>query len=196
MIADLDRTLDKWLRQDLPPEVTEKLTISFLPPDQVPNTAVLPAIDLFLYDVRQNLDLRNNEWVVERQPDGKATQKRAPMQVTCFYLISAWASGDAADAAQKEHLILGEILKLLLANPRIPDAYLQGSLLGSSTPVVATPVQTGAQNITDLWAAFGGKPKVALNYSINVGVEIGKPSDGWLVTQKTIQFELVNGGQK
>lgn len=192
MIADLDQSLEKWLRGSLPGDMTKNLTISFLPPDQMPNAA-LPAINLFLYDVRQNLESRTNDWIVERQADGKATQRRPQAQVTCFYLISAWPAGGASDSVQNEHLILGEVLKLLVATPKIPDAFLQGSLKAMDIPVAATPVSAGAQNITDFWQLFGGKPKAVLNYSVNVGVDAGKPQETFLVTQKTIKFELIEG---
>ncbi|SPE35046.1 conserved hypothetical protein [Candidatus Sulfopaludibacter sp. SbA3] len=192
MIVDLDQSLSMWLLDALKPAIHEEFVVTFQPPDQLPDSPKVPAIDLFLYDVKQNLDQRSNEWIVERQPDGKATQKRAPVQVTCAYLISAWpAAGE--DPVEQEHLMLGEVLKLLLANPKIPAKFLQGSLRGLDTAIAATAVQPGAQNVTDLWRAFGGKAKAALNYSVNVGVEVGQPQDSYLVTRKTIKFELVEG---
>jgi len=63
MIDDLDKTLEELLTRELPPqwfkeESSTKVTISFATPDdQFPPTSVtLPAIDLFLYDVRRSGD--------------------------------------------------------------------------------------------------------------------------------------------
>ncbi|HAA02882.1 MAG TPA: DUF4255 domain-containing protein, partial [Syntrophobacteraceae bacterium] len=55
MIDDLDRTLELLLKQDLPPTLVKQLTISFAVPDDQfpPQSVTLPAIDLFLYDVRE-----------------------------------------------------------------------------------------------------------------------------------------------
>jgi Pvc16 N-terminal domain len=190
MIADLDRSIGKWLARDLPPGIKDS-EISFVHPTQV-SKGKLPAINIFLYDVHHNLDLRNNEWIVERQPDGKTTGKRAPVFVSCSFLISAWPEGPSPDPVE-EHSMLGEVLKLFLANPKIPADCLEGSLQGMDTALTATPAQPGSRSLGELWQAFGGAPKAALDYCVNVGVEVGKPSQSWLVTRKTIKLELVEG---
>ena len=94
MIDDLDKTLEVLLKREMPPSLVDQLTTSFaVPDDQFPLQSVtLPAIDLFLYDVRENHGLRTNEWIVERGSDGAATKKRPPVPVECSYLVTAWAS--------------------------------------------------------------------------------------------------------
>ena len=79
MIQDLDKTLEELLKRELPKAIVGQVALSFAAPDdQFPPPAVkLPAIDLFLYDVRENRDLRSNEWLVERRSDGTATRQRA-----------------------------------------------------------------------------------------------------------------------
>ncbi|MBW2690249.1 MAG: DUF4255 domain-containing protein, partial [Deltaproteobacteria bacterium] len=74
MIHDLDKTIEELLKQDLPQELVSQVTISFATPDDSfpPTSVTLPAIDLFLYDVRENQDLRSNEWTVERHSSGMA----------------------------------------------------------------------------------------------------------------------------
>ena len=49
-------------------------------------------IDLFLYDLRENMELRSNEPVIERN-NGTAIIHRAPLRVACSYLITAWPVG-------------------------------------------------------------------------------------------------------
>lgn len=193
VIADLDRSLEKWLARDLPAQL-KGIEISFLPPFQMPKSK-LPAINCFLYDVRHNPDLRTNEWIVERQADGKVTEKRGPVYVSCLFLVSAWSDAAAPDPIE-EHSILGEVLKVFLANPKIPADCLQGSLQGMDTALMARPVQPGSRGISDLWQAFGGTPKPALDYCVNVGVEVAPPSVSSMVTRKTITFELIEGAQR
>ena len=69
MIDDLDKTIATLLRRELPPSLAQQVQISFATPDDQfpPQSVTLPAIDLFLYDVRENLELRSNEVYVERQ---------------------------------------------------------------------------------------------------------------------------------
>ena len=94
MIDDLDKSLEELLKRELPQNLVGQMTISFATPDdQFPPTSVtLPAVDLFLYDVRENRELRSNEWVVARNGDGTASKLRPPVRVDCSYLVTAWGS--------------------------------------------------------------------------------------------------------
>ena len=193
MIHDLDKTLEELLTQGLPPELVSQLTISFATPDDQfpPSSVALPAIDLFLYDVRENRELRNNEWIVERQGNGTATKRRSPVRVECSYLVTAWPSDSAPNPAQDEHHLLGEVMKVLLSHPTIPAAVLQGSLKGQEPPLPAITLQPGhLQSLGEFWQALGGKPKAALNYTVTIGVEVHKAVEiGPPVIDKRLKFK-------
>ena len=193
MFDDLDNTLQQLLKRELPPTLVSQLTITFAAPDAQfpPTTVALPAIDLFLYDVRENRDLRNNEWVIERRSDGTATKTRAPVRVDCSYLITAWASAGSNTPTQDEHHLLGEVMKVLLRFPTIPSATLQGSLQGQEPPLPATSLQPGRlQNISDFWQTLGGRPRAALTFMVTIGVTPEAPvAAGAPVVDKLITFE-------
>jgi hypothetical protein len=184
MLDDLDKTLELFLKKCLPPTLASQLAISFAPPGEgfPPSHVTLPAIDLFLYDVRANNELQSNEWVVERTPDG-VTRRAPPVRVDCAYLITAWAAEGAASHVT-EHSILGEVLRVLVRYPYIPAPFLQGSLAGAGQDVEppTTVLQPGPlQSMADMWQAMGGKPRTALNYRVTVAVaglpdvEAGRP---------------------
>jgi len=190
MINDLDRTLEELLERELPPELVDQVTISFATPDDQfpPSSVTLPAIDLFLYDVRENRELRSNEWVVERNGDGTASRKRSPVRVECSYLITAWASESSTTPAQDEHRLLGEVMQVLLRYSTIPDPVLQGNLAGQEPPLPAITLQPGhLQSMGEFWQALGGKPKAALNYTVTIGLDIHKPIEAGVVTTKEIK---------
>jgi hypothetical protein len=197
MIQDLDRTLRELLLRELPPELvsedaTPRVTISFAAPDdQFPPTSVtLPAIDIFLYDVRENRDLRSNEWEVERRSDGTATRTRPPVRVDCSYLVTAWASDSSTTPAEDEHQLLGAVMKVLLRHPTIPEAVLQGSLAGQEPPLPTIAMRDGRlQSMGEFWQALGGKPKAALSYTVTVGVEVAEAVEaGPPVVDKALRF--------
>ena len=193
MINDLDKTLKELLKQELPQELVSQVTISFdTPDDQFPPSSVtLPAIDLFLYDVRENRELRSNEWIVKRESNGTATKKRPPVRVECSYLITAWPSESAPNPAQDEHHLLGEVMKVLLRHPTIPAGILQGGLKGQEPPLPAITLQPGRlQSLGEFWQALGGKPKAALNYTVTIGVEVHKAVEiGPPVIDKRLKFK-------
>jgi hypothetical protein len=183
MIHDLDRTLEELLRRELPAELvgpgaTTQVTISLATPDEQfpPSAVTLPAINLFLYDLRENRDLRSNEWHIERHSNGTITRQRPPVRVDCSYLITAWASDSSPTRAEDEHRLLGEVLQVLLRYPVLPADVLQGSLQGQEPPLRTVSLQQGyLQSLGEFWQALGGKPRAALHYTVTLAVDVQAP---------------------
>ena len=190
MIDDLDRTIAALLRRELPPALAQQVQISFATPDDQfpPQSVTLPAIDMFLYDVRENLELRSNEVYVQRNSDGTAIRTRAPVRVDFSYLVTAWPSSTVPDPAQDEHRLLGEVMRALLRHRTIPEDVLQGVLAVQDPPLPTSTLQPGRlQSLGEFWQALGGKPKAALNYSVTASVEIFAPEEVRLVTEKVLK---------
>jgi hypothetical protein len=153
----------------------DQVTISFATPnDQFPPTTVsLPAVDLFLYDIRENRELRTGEWVIERKANGQVAQQRPPVRIDCSYLITAWPSEGSNTPALDEHRLLGEVMKVLLKYTLLPSAVLQGALRDQPYPPPSSTLQPGhLQNLGEFWQALGGKPKAALNYTVTVSLQV------------------------
>jgi hypothetical protein len=196
MIQDLDETIAALLRRDLPAALAEQVEISFATPDdQFPSQSVtLPAVDLFLYDVRENLELRTNDVAIERRGDGTATLSRAPVRVDFAYLITAWPSETAPNPAEDEHRLLGEVMRVLLRYRTIPEEVLQGELRGQRLPLPVSSLQPGRlQSMGEFWQAVGGKPKAALNYQVTVSVDVAVPERVRLVTDTVVRIRMERG---
>jgi Pvc16 N-terminal domain len=177
MLDDLDRTLEELLRRELSPnfvapEALTPVTISFATPDQdFTRNVHLPAIDLFLYDVRENLELRNSNWTVNRQSNGMALKQRPPVRVDCSYLITVWAK-EPTDV-RTEHRLLGEVMRVLLRYPQIPTVVMQGSLREQEPlPRALTLRPTQLQSLGEFWQAMGGRPKPAMNYTVTIAIPV------------------------
>jgi hypothetical protein len=191
MIDDLDRSVEELLRRELSPGLVEQVGISFAAPDSEfpPSSVTLPAVDLFLYDIRENLELRSPGWLIEHREDGTATRRRNPVRVDCSYLITAWASEGSTTRALDEHRLLSEVMKVLLKHPTIPEVILQGALKGQEPPLPSSTLQPGRlQSVSEFWQALGGKPKAALNYTVTIGVFPDRAEETErLVTDRTIK---------
>src|SRR5262245_66440578 len=88
MFHDLDASLAALVSAELS---LSGVAISFDgPDDQFPPAGVrLPALSFFLYDVREDIELRTAEWEEERDAAGRvARRKRPPRRVACSYLIT------------------------------------------------------------------------------------------------------------
>lgn len=175
MINDLADTLRALLLRELPRSLTTgQISISFQPPDDQfpPQNVTLPAIDLFLYDIRENHDLRSNEWWTRRDANGKAARNLPPVRIDCSYLVTAWPSASTPSPAEDEHRLLGEVMIALLRFPTLPADVLRGRLRDQELPLPTAALQPGhLQSLGEFWQALGGKPKAALNYTATIAVQ-------------------------
>ena len=201
MIHDLDITLENLLKRELPAALVDQVAISFAAPDSEfpPQNVSPPAVDLFLYDVRENLELRDVQWMQNRDDDGNITRRRAPVRVDCSYLITAWASESSPSRSLEEHHLLSEVMVALLRYPTIPEAMLHGALRNQEPPLPTSTLQPGRlQSNAEFWQAMGGKPKAALNYTVTIGIRVDRPRPTELpVVDKLLDFARVPiGGEE
>ncbi|MFA6009002.1 MAG: DUF4255 domain-containing protein [Desulfobacteraceae bacterium] len=194
MIVDLDNSLAELLKQELLPVIGSSVNISFATPDGdfPPSSVTLPAVDLFLYDVRENMELRSNDWIITKNSDGSTTRKRPPVRVECSYMITAWPAESTPNPPQDEHYMLGEVMKVLLRHPVLPNGILKGSLKDQEPPLPTVTLQAGQlQSLGEFWQALGGKPKAVLNYKVIISVDVHKTLvSGPAVIDKHLKFKV------
>ena len=177
MLDALDTTLELLLKRELSPEVPSIDTEVFISFDTPYQGAIKqkPAINFFLYNVQENLELRSSTWLVERQNNGKAVKKRPPARVDCSYLITAWPQNE--DDIQTEHQLLGEVMKVLLRRRRISEASVADNLEGQEMPLRLVSLRpSNLQSFGEFWQAMGGKdgtkPKVVLHCTVTISVPV------------------------
>jgi len=196
MINDLDATLRVLLNKGLPPVLADQVQVSFATPDDQfpPQSVMLPAIDLFLYDIRENLELRSNEVFLDYHNDGTATRIPPPVRIDFSYLITAWPSESVQVPAEDEHHLLGEVMRVLVRYRHIPANMLQGELVGQEPSLPVISLQPGRlQSLGEFWQALGGKPKVALNLQVTLSVASADAEKVTLVTDKKIKIRMAQG---
>lgn len=184
MLQNLDSTLKLLIQDKFPKEVPSSgatVTVTFNTPlsKESFEDEQLPAINFFLYDVRENLELRNSAWVVERQNDGTALKKRPPARVDCSYLITAWPSDDDIET---EHQLLGEVMKVLLRHRKIPEEYVDDDFKGQEFSLRLISLRPSfLQSFGEFWQAMGGKdgtkPKVVLHCTVTISVPLDEADE-------------------
>jgi Pvc16 N-terminal domain len=177
MLDTLDSTLESLLKRNLPPDFPSRdgsVSISFDTPYQGAIKSK-PAINFFLYEVQENLELRSSAWSVERQNTGKAVKKRPPARVDCSYLITAWPQNE--DDVRTEHLLLGEVMRILLNYRKIPEDCVADDFEGQETPLRLISLRpSNLKSFGEFWQAMGGKegtrPKVVLHCTVTISVPL------------------------
>ena len=191
MLDALDKTLKSLLEnniKEVPSTKKLKVMVAFVPPSleaikSIPESNTNAIINLFLYDVQENLELRTSKWLVERQSNGKATKKRPPGRVDCSYLITVWIPGSVlTEIIEQEHELLGEVMKVLLRNRQLPETLLSNDLEGQEIPLRLISLRPSKiQSPGEFWQAMGGKdgtrPKVVLHCTVTISVPMDEADE-------------------
>jgi hypothetical protein len=164
MIRALSETLQAILDQPgLPNELAEAEVVFDRPVAQF--NPQKTCINLFLYDIRENLELRNNESTVERQ-NGQAIIRRPTLRVACTYLVTAWVVG-GTEVALQEHRLLSQIFQVLSRYDTIPEPFLQGDLQGQEPPLpMIVTSADGLKNPAEFWTSLGTPLRASLAVSV------------------------------
>jgi hypothetical protein len=178
VIRDLDETIRELLRTRAPTgSELAGATVHFDVPDaQWRGTLDGLAVNCYLYDTRENRDLRTTEMLLQRSVDRRyAIHRRPPVRIDCAYCITAWSSA-TAESVLDEHRLLGHVLKVLLKNPSIPSDVLQGSLATQIPPYPTVIASTeGIKNQPDFWRALDQQLKPSLNYVVTLALMLDEP---------------------
>ena len=68
-----------------------------------------PAINCYLYDIRENTVMRTREPLLERSADRtRASRRRPPVRVDCGYCITAWSQA-LSESVADEHRLLSQV---------------------------------------------------------------------------------------
>jgi hypothetical protein len=192
MISDLDDTIGQLLNQRASRgSELAAADIDFAIPDAEWRSGLdTLTVNCYLYDVRENTELRTNEPLVQRSADGeRATRRRPPVRIDCAYCITTWSRSSQASITD-EHRLLGQVLVVLLKHPTIPSELLQGSLANQIAPyptVIASP--DGVKNPPQFWEALGQQLKPSSNYVVTLALMLDEAPDELGATVKTFDIE-------
>lgn len=183
MIHELDETLKQLLITEMHIENSE-VEIQFDLPQRDWTAGVSkPTLNLYLYGITENTELRRNNWVVERGGNGQATKKRPPRRIDLTYLVTAWTS-----TVEDEHRLLWRALWALFRHPELPEELLQGSLRQTTMPIPTSVAQSDQMpNIADVWGVLDNELKPSLHLVVTLPLDLAQEMTSSLVFTKRIQ---------
>src|SRR5262249_17263291 len=119
-----------------------------------------PTVDLYLYDIREDLQRREGMWQAYRNPHGVPTSRQPPPRPSKLsYLVTP-----RTPRPPDEHRLLAAALSCFVRHERLPDDVLTGGL-SVGMPVYATIALPPPQDrpLSDVWSALGGELKPSLD---------------------------------
>lgn len=173
MIRDLDMTIRELLEsRSVPGSELAGAEIVFDLPDATWRTGIGGlTVNCYLYDLRENAELRTVEPLRHRSADGtRAARLRPPARIDCSYCITAWSTA-TSEPVLEEHRVLTQVLRILLKNPTIPADVLQGSLATQLAPYpTVIAAADGMRSQPDFWGALNQQLKPSLNYVVTLAM--------------------------
>jgi hypothetical protein len=150
-------------------------------------------VDLFLFDVQENKELRSNEPTIERR-NGQATVRQPPLRVMCSYLVTAWPVGGTEQALQ-EHRLLSQVLQELSRfsrDPTLLEPFLQGTLRGQEPPLpMHVSVADGLKGTAEFWTALHSPLRASLMVTVTFSMEVSSPETVPLAITSQIRPQLL-----
>lgn len=146
------------------------------------------AINLFLYEVKENRELR--QAIPDRSAmNGRAIRRRAPLRVDCSYMVTAWSNISNQDNVANAHRLLGQAFNWLSRFPTIPKDYLPQAMTGQLfDPPTMVAQMDGAKSAGEFWHALGIPPRPYFNLIVTICMDLDQSVSDSIVTTVTSRY--------
>jgi len=188
MIYELNETLKELLLREMPVRKGD-IEIQFdLPKREWSSRLNKPTLNIFMYDVLENIELRGSEqWTQTDNGDGTVSLHRNPVRVNFYYLITSWAK-----EIQDEQQLLSTALTTLLRQAIIPEDLLPESLQNQPVPIRLEVLQNKSlAKMSDFWSTIENDPHPGIRLTVTLTIDPYKPITSPRVATSEVRFRQV-----
>ena len=131
----------------------------------------VPTIDVYLYDIREDLRRRERGLINEYDGDRVTVRHLPPRHFKLSYLVTAWTQ-----RPEDEHRLLSALLSCFLRHDAIPQELVTGPLaeVGLPIPVTIALPPPEDRSFADVWSALGGELKPSLDVVVSAPTDTGQ----------------------
>ena len=170
MFADLDESIRRVLteRGNLN---SGEIDIAFdMPTRDWASSISKPTINMYLYDVRENLEFRNPvPWKVRQGPNNTAIKSRPDVFVNLSYNVTTFAN-----SIEDEHRLLSRTLITLLQHPMLPSDLLQGQVEGQEIQTMVGKPSEVMQSPADYWGALDNDIRPSIDFRLTMSLDLSQ----------------------
>ena len=192
MINDLDESLKQLMVTKAGLDQSQ-VNISFEAPNREwASHQSKPVVNFYLYDIKENHELRGLEWSITHDNKGIATRKKDPLRLDLTYAITVWTK-----EVDDEHSLLSSILFTLMRYQVLPEDILAGALKDFEYPIHVSTAQPdeALRNVTDFWNAMGNNLKPMLSYVVTLPIDLDIAFTAPLVKTRKLEFQQIGEEQ-
>ncbi len=132
----------------------------------------VPTIDVYLYDIREDLRRRERGLINEYdERDRVRARHLPPRHFKLSYMVTAWTQ-----RPEDEHRLLSALLTCFLRHDAMPEEFLTGPLAEMALPVPVTVALPPPEDrsFADVWSALGGELKPSLDIVVSAPTATGQ----------------------
>lgn len=160
-LITLNQKIKEALLQYLPSEdftpTNGAIRFDMVDKDKLPST---PTVCVFLYDIQEDLALRHGQ--PRHYQPGEHSLSPRRVHIRCCYLLTCWGlSEHHSDVDSDQVQVINMALNALL-NMQLPDTYVR----------IVAPSEH-LSGLGNFWQSMGDKPRLSLNFTVTVPVELG-----------------------
>lgn len=148
-----------------------------------------PTLSLYMYDFRENLELRDpSGWIVRPGPNNTAIKSRPAIRLDLSYNVTAFAN-----SVEDEHRLLTRALLTLLQYPTLPEDLLQGMVAGQEIATYVAQESKVFQTPADYWGSLDNDIRPSIELRLSASLDLSQEIPVGLVLTSRFDFALVNG---
>ena len=182
MFADLDESLKNLLAREVPLSLND-VDIVFERPDR-DNVARFgkPTVDLFLFDVSENRDMRETGWRSLRTQNGSHSLRWPAVRVDLRYLVTVWAQ-----AVDDEHRLMYHLYRALRRLAEVPEEAREG-VIENQTRTLHVAVEDGElKALVDLWGVLDNRMQPGFVLKATVAIDLNGVRETPMVRTHTLR---------
>jgi hypothetical protein len=128
-----------------------------------------PTLDMYLYDIREDLRRRETGVIERRNDRGMVEERKEPPRFfKLAYLITAWTQ-----RPEDEHRLLSAALALFLRYDQLPAEYMTPMLVENEVPLLVQIAYPPPENrqVSDVWSSLGGDLKPSIDLVVTMPLQ-------------------------
>ena len=148
---------------------------------------VRPTVNLFLFDLVENTEMRQSSFPATRVSD-HAERRMPPRRVDLRFMVSALTS-----EIEDEHRLLWRVLATLLKYPQLPDELLPDDLRGEIAVTTKANQMDEGRRLLDVWSGLGATPHPAIYYVVTAPLDLEVVVRSPLTLTRTLRYRRLAG---
>lgn len=190
MIPEVDRALRELIEREAADSRDVEVVFD-APTKEWASRRNAPTIDIYLYDIREDLRRRERGMINEYDGDRITARRLPPRYFKLSYLVTAWTQ-----RPEDEHGLLASLLTCFLRHDALPADLLTGVLadLALEVPVSIALPPPEDRAFADVWSALGGELKPSLDVVVTAPTDSGRRYPAATAVNAPVQLDI--GGAK